>query len=128
MIVGALGKTVFVVSSEYVKTINDLAVSRGVEYASHQIIKNKAKLEYLNPRLSDLTFKIILSATFRVNPLGAAKELEGYMTKGEVLRFVLGMQSKGKFVITDLKEIHKKFSPIGTVMFMELEVTLKEYN
>ncbi|MGL5905090.1 MAG: phage tail protein [Cetobacterium sp.] len=128
MIVGALGKTVFVVSSEYVKTINDLAVSRGVEYASHQIIKNKAKLEYLNPRLSDLTFKIILSATFRVNPLGAAKELEGYMNKGEVLRFVLGMQSKGKFVITDLKEIHKKFSPIGTVMFMELEVTLKEYN
>ncbi|MGL5639861.1 MAG: phage tail protein [Cetobacterium sp.] len=128
MIVGSLGKVIFAVSSQYIKTINDLNINSSVEYAEHKIIKGKPKLEYLNQNLKTVSFKIRLSASHNVNPLAAAKELENYMIKGEVLRFIMGTKSKGKFVITDLKEGHKYFSPIGTVIVMDLDISIKEYN
>lgn len=130
MIVGGLGRVVFLVSSKYIKTINDLEINKSVNYAEHRIIKGKPKLEFLNNNLDTLTFKIRLNIFYNVNPLAAAKELENYMNNGEILRFILGAKKvgSGKYVITELKESHRKFTAIGTVSEIELEVNLKEYN
>lgn len=128
MIVGSLGKIVFMVSSKYIKTIDELKGIDSVNYAEHQVINGKPKLQFLNNNLQTLTFKIRLSSFHNVNPLSAYKELNDYMNKGEVVRFILGTKSKGKFVITNLNHDHKKFSAIGTVSVLEVEVSLKEYN
>lgn len=128
MIVGSLGKIVFMVSSKYIKTIDELKGVDSVNYAEHQIIGSKPKLQFLNVNLQTLTFKIRLSAFHNVNPLAAYKELNDYMKKGEPVRFIMGTRSKGKFVITSLNYDHKKFSAIGTVSVLEAEVSIKEYN
>lgn len=128
MIVGSLGKIVFMVSSKYIKTIDELKMENSVDYAEHKIIKGKPKLEFLNENLKTATFNIRLSAFKNVNPLAAFEELNQYMKKGEVVRFIMGAKSKGKFVITSLKEEHKQFSAIGTVILLVLEVSIKEYN
>lgn len=128
MIVGTLGKIVFIVSSKYIKTIDDLKGTDSVNYAEHQIISGKPKLQFLSQELETLTFKIRLSAFHNVNPLAAYEELKTYMIKGQVVRFILGTRSKGKFVITNLTNSHKKFSALGTVTVLEVEVSIKEYN
>ena len=128
MIVGSLGKIIFMVSSKYIKTIDELKGVDSVNYAEHQIIGSKPKLQFLNVNLQTLTFKIRLSAFHNVNPLAAYKELNDYMKNGEPVRFIMGTRSKGKFVITSLNHDHKKFSAIGTVSVLEAEVSIKEYN
>ncbi|MGL5854920.1 MAG: phage tail protein, partial [Cetobacterium sp.] len=62
MIVGSLGKIVFMVSSKYIKTIDELKMENSVDYAEHKIIKGKPKLEFLNENLKTATFNIRLSA------------------------------------------------------------------
>lgn len=128
MLVGSLGKIIFVVSSHYIKTIDELKFENSVTYAEHQILKRKPKLEFLSENLKTASFNIQLKAIYNVNPLAAAKELNDYMVNGTVVRFIMGIENKGKFVITSLKENHKHFSQFGTVSAIDLEVNIKEYH
>lgn len=130
MVVGSLGKIVFSVSRFFVKTINDLNIDSSVNFAEHKIMNNKPKLQFLGAELDTISFKMHLSAFRNVNPLKSAEELKKNMKDGKVLNFILGNKKvgNGKYVITSIKESHKKFSPNGVVMTIELDVSLKEYN
>ncbi|MGL4566912.1 MAG: phage tail protein [Fusobacteriaceae bacterium] len=130
MIIGTLGKIVFSVSRFYIKTITDVSMDSSVNWSEHKIIGNKPKLQFLGAELDTVSFKIVLSAFQNVNPLKSADELSCYMKNGTVLNFILGGMKvgKGRYVITSLKESHKKFNSLGIVTVMEIDISLKEYN
>lgn len=130
MIVGSLGKTIFGCSSFYIKTINNFSIDKSVSWEEYKIIGNKPKMQFNGEQLDNLKFDIHLNAAWNVNPLASAKELANYMRRGEKLKFILGgkVVGNGYYVITNITENHKAFSPIGTVIKMELSLQLKEYN
>lgn len=130
MIVGSLGKVIFACNTYYIKTINNLSISKSVNWIEHKIIESKSKLQFDSANLDEIKFDIHLNAAFKVNPLKVAKELEEYMKKGKKLKFILGGKiiGTGMYVITSISENHKTFSALGTVTKIELSLTLKEYN
>lgn len=130
MVIGSLGKTIFGCSSFYIKTFNNLSIDKSVEWIEQKIIGNKPKLQFNGEQLDNLKFDIHLNAAWNINPLAAAKELSDYMKEGKKLKFILGgkIVGSGYYVITNITENHKAFSPIGTVIKMDLSIQLKEYN
>lgn len=130
MVIGSLGKVIFSVSSFFIKTISDLEINSSANWAEHKIINQKPKLQFLGNNLSTCSFKIYLSAFRNVNPTKSAEELKTYMKDGKVLRFILGNKKvgNGNYVITEIKEGHRKFNAQGVVTVIELSLSLKEYN
>lgn len=128
MVVGSLGKVIFVCSSYYIKTFSNFSKDKSFEWTEHKIINSKSKLQFNGPELENIKFNIILDAAFNVNPTAAAKELMEYGDTGTVLKLIVGTQVLGDYVITSISEQHKLHTAMGHVRKIDLSISLKEYN
>lgn len=130
MIVGSLGKIVFITSSFYTRTLDDLNIKDTAKWREIDIINGKPKLQFSGMNLTAVTFTMRLSYTLNVNPEKNLKILNDYLKNGTVVQFIMGRKKvgNGKYVIKNIGQARKQFNAFGTVTAIELNIELSEYN
>lgn len=129
MSIGTLGKIVFEVSDSKVFTIDELKRSAKMRYAKHDVIGKKPVLEKLGPDLSELKFRIILSASNGVNPMNDIKRIRKAMDDGTAISLLVGGNVIGecKWVIADYEEGYSQVDNKGNVWRLDVDLSLQEY-
>lgn len=124
--IGLLGTSIFMTSSRRLFTIRDMSREADPRIEEHQVIGQKAKLEFVAPGLETITFSIRLDMGYGVIPEVELKRLRESRDKGEILPFILGGKYIGDFIITSLKEQPKVQDRLGISRLSEVEVSIKE--
>ena len=123
---GLLGTIPFVCSASLALTFKDLQVERTDRWATHEVIGQKPKLEYIGPQLLQVTFSMQLAAALGLSPPIALKALQKVMETHEPQRLLIGSDYLGRFVIESLSESRKHHNNYGQCVFCEVSVTLRE--
>jgi phage protein U len=121
---GLLGVIPFVCSSSVVMTFKDLQVERSDRWATHEVIGQKPKLEYIGPQLLQVSFAIQLTSALGITPLAALVALKEMMELHEPQR--LGPEYMGKFIIESISESRKHHSGLGICVSADVTVNLRE--
>jgi phage protein U len=128
MMVGSFGNVTFKVSSKYVRTIEKLEMTESVTYAEHAIHGKAPRMEFTGRNLRTGSFPIILSAFMGISPRKYVAKIRKLMYKHKAVNLILGQKAIGKkWVITDMKETSQYFDADGTILQIEVTVTIKEY-
>jgi phage protein U len=127
--IGSLGEVVFEVSSESVKTFDDLSMQWSAKYAQHDIHGRKGLLEFTGLAPTSLSLKIQLSSALGIVPKDELSTLRDMLKAGKAVPFVLEgePQGDGLWVVEDLNENHKVISNTGALLLAEVSLNLKEY-
>ena len=131
MIIGSWGDLVFEVSGEKAKTFNELTEKSSGRWAEHETINTAPLSEFLGPGLDELEIAIIFTTMLGVNPQESYEELRAAVRKGEYHPLILGgFPLSGNFWrIDEISGASTVFGPRdGSVMWMEVSITAKEYN
>jgi len=131
VIIGSWGDLVFEVSGEKAKTFNELTEKSSGRWAEHETINTAPLSEFLGPGLDELEIAIIFTTMLGVNPQESYEELRAAVRKGEYHPLILGgFPLSGNFWrIDEISGASTVFGPRdGSVMWMEVSITAKEYN
>jgi phage protein U len=123
---GLLGVIPFVCSSSVVMTFKDLQVERSDRWATHEVIGQKPKLEYIGPQLLQVSFAIQLNSALGITPLAALVALKEMMELHEPQRLLIGPEYMGKFIIESISESRKHHSGLGICVSADVTVNLRE--
>lgn len=125
--VGSLGDIVFSVSANQVKTISGLKRSISAQYSTHNRHLKDALVEYTGNEPEKITFTMTLSAFLGVNPKTEISKLREALRKGKIMRFVLGQDNFGNWVITSLSITYERTDKNGNTLSAKVSVSLTEY-
>ncbi|GHV45290.1 hypothetical protein FACS1894204_04010 [Synergistales bacterium] len=127
--IGSLGDVVFEVSSESVKTFEDLSTQYGAKYAQHDIHGKKGLLEFTGLDPTTMSLKILLSTALAITPKDEITALLEMLNAGKAIPFILDgePQGDGLWVIESMGVEHKTLSNKGTLVLAEVSLNLKEY-
>jgi phage protein U len=130
--IGSLGGVVFEVSSERVKTFQDLKFQYSMKYAQHDIHGGVGLLELTGRAPATCSLKILLDSALGVDPKDELKELLEIMLKGAAVGFILdgspqALERGGQWVIESATETWKVVDHTGKMISAEVDLQLKEY-
>jgi hypothetical protein len=130
--VGSLGDVVFEVSSEKVKTFQDLKFQHAMKYAQHDIHGGVGLLELTGRAPSTASLKITLDSALGVDPLKELAMLFGMMILGKVVDLILdgaprSMLPGSHWIIENISESLKVVNNEGKTIAIEVDLQLKEY-
>ncbi|MDM7320225.1 MAG: phage tail protein [Fervidobacterium sp.] len=112
---------------ELITYYNSLEESLSVNYAEHNVIEGKPRLQFIGDNLETIKISLNFHASF-CKPEEELKKLKEAMLKHEALPFVFGNGLfKGKYVITELTGTQIQTFKDGTVMSITANITLKEW-
>lgn len=127
MSIGTFGPITFEVSREKTRTFDEFNRKTSAKFEQHDIIGQKAKLEFISPGLDEISFQVIFSAFHGLNPLNETKQLRSIVQNGEFYSLIIGGKSLGFFVIENISEAWKYVDNKGNVLYIAVNVNLKEY-
>ena len=112
-----------------VLTFNNLTQKISGRYATHNMIGQKPKTEFLGADLRTLNFEIMLSAMHGVKPRKTLEAIEKAIETGAAYTFTVGGTKigKNKWVITDISETWDKVLNKGELAEAKATLSLKEY-
>jgi phage protein U len=122
---------VFEVSGDIAKTFQELSQKSSGRWAEHETINTAPLSEFLGPGLDEMELSIIFTAMLGVDPRESYEELRAAVRKGEYYPFILGgfPLSDNLWRFTEISGDSTVFGPRdGEILWMELNVTAKEYN
>jgi phage protein U len=125
--IGTFGPVTFEVSTQKTRTFDDFNRKTSAKFEQHDIIGIKPKLEFVAPGLDEISFQVIFSAFHGLNPLNEANQLRSIVQKGEYHSLVIGGKVLGNFVIENISEAWKYVDGRGNVLYIAVDVSLKEY-
>ncbi|QHJ79176.1 MAG: hypothetical protein [Caudoviricetes sp.] len=125
--IGALNDIVFIVSSDFVRTLSGLQKTRTARIAKHEIIGNKPKLEFQGEDLIEVSFDMRLDVSLGVNPQRDIDRISTILATGEIVDFITGDVYHGSFLISNTGEVTKYTDRRGNILVAELSVSLTEY-
>lgn len=127
--IGTFGKLSFIVSSNTVKTFDDLKWDTSAKYATHDRHLKDDLLEFLGPEPEQITFKMKFSVFLGVNPLKAVNDLRDMIRNGTAERLVIGGRVYGEYKWAIIKQSAsmRTYDNKGNCWAAEVSVTLKEY-
>lgn len=135
--VGATGPTVgtwgskikFTVSDKKQLTFRNMKRSSSGRWATHNIVGQRPKTEFLGPAMDEITMDVILSANMGVNPRRVMKEFRFACKKGEVhyLRINSKKVCRNKMAISSVSESWDEIWNKGELMKAVITVTFSEY-
>ncbi|MCD8207426.1 MAG: phage tail protein [Bacteroidales bacterium] len=126
--IGNFGSKIrFETSDDRILTFNDFQKNVSNRWASHEIINQKPKLQFLGPDSTEVTFTVVLSAELGVSPKDTLKKIEKYVTNGNVEKLVIGNQKIGSFVIEKMSESWDTVFSKGELVKATIDLTLREY-
>jgi len=107
---------------------NGLDDSQKHNYAEHQTIESKPKLQFIGDELDELNIKLNFHSSF-CTPENELKKLKNTSKKHEELPFILGNGKYiGKFVILEITSTTQQSDKLGNLISIESEIKLKEWN
>lgn len=120
----------FVVSEIYTKTIKDFSKKNTYNWEQIQMFNGKPKLVFTGEGLQSISFNMQLLTALMANPTAAVEEIISYAKEGIPFTFYLGTNTSNvkRYVITNLEDIDKKFSMLGTSIVKEIRIEMLEYN
>lgn len=124
--IGTLGSVIFMVNSNRVMTFESLTRNGGARYQKHQVILDKAKLEFLSPELDTITLPIRLDKFLGVNPLTEINKLRRFMNTGYRLPLIIGGKFYRHWVIESMDETWKNLDSWGNIIVAEININLLE--
>ncbi len=127
MSIGTFGPITFEVSAEKTRTFEDFSRKTSARFEQHDIIGQKAKLEFISPGLDEISFQVVFSAFHGLNPLNEVKQLREIVQKGEYHPLIIGGATVGDFVIENISEAWRHIDNKGSVTYIAVNVDLKEY-
>lgn len=125
--IGSLGGVVFSVSTNRVKTFDDLKLSSSAKYASHNRHLKDTLLEFTGNEPDKITFTMTLSVFLGVNPKTEIATLKTAKRTGRIMHFVIGRQSYGNWVITSLSVDYDRVDNKGNILAAKVSVSLTAY-
>ncbi|MEF9895992.1 MAG: phage tail protein [Clostridia bacterium] len=127
MTIGSVGDVLFGVSAEQVQTIDNVSMSKSINYGAHKLHGGNTLLEFVGCDPIKLTFTIEASAYLGVDPQAVIDQLDAIASAGEAVDFVLGAKIYGLFVITDINKEFKQIFKDGTLISALIKLSLQEY-
>jgi phage protein U len=131
MVIGSWGDLVFEVSGNIAKTFQELSQKSSGRWVEHETINTAPLSEFLGPGLDELEISIIFTTMLGVNPRKSYEDLRTAVRKGECYPLILGgfPLSDNLWRFTEISGDSTVFGPRdGEIMWMELNITAKEYN
>jgi phage protein U len=131
VVIGSWGDLVFEVSGDIAKTFQELSQKSSGRWAEHETINTAPLSEFLGPGLDELEVSIIFTTMLGVDPRESYEELRAAVRKGEYYPFILGgfPLSDNLWRFTEISGDSTVFGPRdGEIMWMELNITAREYN
>ena len=127
--IGTLGSVILEVSEEFIKTFRDLSFSRQANYTEHAIINSKGLLEFTGLKANTCSLKIVLDASFGLNPAEELDILRKMLIEHEAVAFVIGgeVQGMGLWVIESMNETLDLIMNTGEIFRASVNLSLKEY-
>ena len=130
MRVGSLGEIVFSVSSNKVKTFEDLKISSSASFGSHKRHCGNEIIEFTGNDADSLSFNMTLSQILGVDVESELEALRKYKKTGKTLKLVIGKKVIGNYrwVITKMTITPKHYGKKSEILTADVAITLKEYN
>jgi phage protein U len=131
VVIGSWGDFIFEVSGTIAKTFQELSQKSSGRWAEHETINTAPLSEFLGPGLDELEISIIFTTMLGVNPQKSYEDLRTAVRKGEYHPFILGgFPLSGNFWrVNEVSGTSTVFGPRdGEIMWMECDLTVKEYN
>ena len=127
--IGKLGDITFEASDEVVRTVSNMSWSGSSRYAVHERHMYDAMSELTGSNADQISFDIILSQNFGINPQTELTRLWRYMRSGQTLPLAIGSKGYGKYrwTITRLDIKLQNFDGSGNVIRAVVTVSLQEY-
>ena len=126
MQVGSFGTIVFQASAKEIMTFKDLTRNVEAEFAEHQVLEQKSKLQFTGVKLETTSFTVQLHAGF-TNPEDRAAAFWAALRSGEPRPLVIGSENRGDFVLVTIEQNEKYHDQTGA-KYIEMNLGLKEYN
>ncbi|HSA05721.1 MAG TPA: phage tail protein [Candidatus Gastranaerophilales bacterium] len=106
---------------------NGIEESQKHNYAVHQTIESKPKLQYIGDELDTLTIKLNFHSSF-CTPETEIKKLKSLAKSHEEQAFILGNgKYLGRYVIEEITSSTIQTDKSGNVLAIEAEIRLKEW-
>lgn len=97
-------------------------------FAEHQTIESKPKLQFIGDELDELNIKLNFHSSF-CTPENEIKKLKDTAKKHQELTFILGNgKYVGNFVIEEISSTTQQSDKIGNLISIEAEIKLKEWS
>lgn len=127
--IGTLGDIVFTVSSNTVRTFENMKWDSSAQYAKHERHLQDVLLEFTGTDPDEITFSMYLSAYLGVNPMTELVKLLTAERSGTAMRLVIGEKAYGKYrwVITGTKKELEDFDNRGNLLSASVRVSLMAY-
>lgn len=107
-------------------TFQSLQRSSGGRYHQHQVIFQKAKLEYLGPEVEKITLPVRLDVALGINPLQEINRARSYVNAGERLALIIGGKFLGDWVIEKFDESWERTDSRGNLLVASVSLSLLE--
>jgi hypothetical protein len=129
MQVGVLGDIVFQVSSNVIKTLDNLQWSGSARYGEHERHLTNALTEFTGLDPDKMSFDMDLSAYLGVDPMAELVKIWTYERSGKPLSLVVGERAYGKYkwTIKSHKIKMRTYDKKGNVTGVSVSVDLLEY-
>lgn len=123
-----MGK-VFVVSDRRIFTPSSMKGSTGGEWATHDVIGNKSRSQFVAPKLKSYQFDILLRAQDGVNPRKTLKDFQQAAEEGSVDYFVIGDSpiSVNPFKLVSVSDSWDAVISGGTLVECKISLEIEEY-
>lgn len=96
-------------------------------FAEHQTIESKSKLQFIGDELDELNIKLNFHSSF-CTPEDEIKKLKDISKKHEELAFILGNgKYLGKYVIEEIASTTQQSDKFGNLISIEAQIKLKEW-
>ena len=127
--IGCLGDVLFQVSSQTVKTLNNMKWSGSSRYVTHQRHGMNALTEFVGVDPDKITFEIYLSAELGTDPMSEVAKIWAYERNGQAVSLVIGDKAYGKYRWSILNHsiTVQTFDCRGNIISAKVNVSLQEY-
>lgn len=123
-----MGKT-FTVSDKRILTPNNLQGQSGSEWAIHSRTGEKARSQWIAPKLRKYSFDLLLRAQDGVNPRGTMEHFQKMAEQPVADFFVIGGTplSNNPFKITEMGDAWNTIIRDGVMIECKVTMTIEEY-
>ena len=129
MYVGVFGDVVFSVGHLRVLTLSNFKGKIEANWAEHEVLKGKAKPEFIGPKLREYECEILLDSSLGVNPSRMKNRLAEMVENGELHYMIIGFAplSTNQFRVTSMSESWDVVVKNGLLTQCKVSLTIKEY-
>ena len=110
-------------------TFDDFKRTSAGRWATHEVLGQKAKLEYIGPGLEEISFSILLNVGLGVSPKDELVKLRQIRDEGIACTLIIGNEpvTDNLVVLQKLDEDWQKFDGRGNLLVASVNLSLMEY-